>query len=334
MSSGKRTTDGSPPTLLRTVRCAFLRCWPHFWVRFQPRLYFFEEIDNGIHPSRLHLLIDLIERQTTKEGIQVVTTTHSPDLLSMVSDSAYTNTSVVSRLEETDDAIIRPIHELPNATALRKDQGLGSTPFGRLDRSRVGVFRRRRPAEMNILVIPEDFRNDQYILRPIFKKLMRNLGKRHAHVRVCHDPLLGGIDQALRAERIQEIIDQYRGMTDIFILCVDRDGVKGRRAKLNRIEKKFRSGCIFLAQNAWEEIETWVLAGLDLPTDWSWADVRAEVQVKEKYFEKLAAQRGVTDGPGGGRKTLGEEAARRISAIRQKCREDFDALAERIRDAI
>ena len=43
-------------------------------------LYFFKEIDNGIHPSRLHLLIDLIERQTAKGGIQVITTTHSPEL--------------------------------------------------------------------------------------------------------------------------------------------------------------------------------------------------------------------------------------------------------------
>ena len=31
------------------------------------RLYFFEEIDNGIHPSRLRLLLDLIER-TDREG--------------------------------------------------------------------------------------------------------------------------------------------------------------------------------------------------------------------------------------------------------------------------
>ena len=30
------------------------------------RLYFFEEIDNGIHPSRLRLLLDLIEGQTAK----------------------------------------------------------------------------------------------------------------------------------------------------------------------------------------------------------------------------------------------------------------------------
>ena len=39
------------------------------------RLYFFEEIDNGIHPSRLRLLLDLIEGQTAKGGTQVVTTT-------------------------------------------------------------------------------------------------------------------------------------------------------------------------------------------------------------------------------------------------------------------
>ena len=88
-------------------------------------LYIFEEIDNGIHPARLHLLVDLIERQTAKGEVQVVTTTHSPDLLSMVSDKTFENTSVVCRLEDTNDAIIRPVSGLPNAKELRKSQGLG-----------------------------------------------------------------------------------------------------------------------------------------------------------------------------------------------------------------
>ena len=87
---------------------------------------------------------------------------------------------------------------------------------------------------------------------------------------------------------------------------------------------------MFLAEHAWEELETWVLAGLELPDGWRWADVRAEVQVKEQYFGPLAIQRGVTDRPGGGRKPLAEEAARRFGAIRQKCREDFDALVNRV----
>ncbi|MXY16891.1 MAG: AAA family ATPase, partial [Acidobacteria bacterium] len=89
------------------------------------RLYVFEEIDNGIHPSRMRLLLDLIEGQTEKEKIQVVTTTHSPDLLALVRDNAFENTSVVCRLEQTDDAVIRRVNDLPNAGKIRRTQGLG-----------------------------------------------------------------------------------------------------------------------------------------------------------------------------------------------------------------
>ena len=89
------------------------------------RTYVFEEIDNGIHPSRMRLLLDLIEGQTAKGPIQVVTTTHSPDLLSMVSDKTFENTSVVCRREETDDAVIRRVNELPRAEEIRRKQGLG-----------------------------------------------------------------------------------------------------------------------------------------------------------------------------------------------------------------
>ena len=88
-------------------------------------LYFFEEIDNGIHPVRLNLLMDLIERQTAKRGIQVLTTTHAPTLLTVMNDKTFENTSVVCRLEDTSDAIIRPVAKLPNVRELRKDQGLG-----------------------------------------------------------------------------------------------------------------------------------------------------------------------------------------------------------------
>ena len=88
-------------------------------------MYVFEEIDNGIHPSRMRLLLDLIEGQTAKGRIQVVTTTHSPDLLSIVSDKTFENTSVVCRREQTDDAVIRRVAELPKAGEIRHNQGLG-----------------------------------------------------------------------------------------------------------------------------------------------------------------------------------------------------------------
>ncbi len=88
-------------------------------------LYFFEEIDNGIHPSRLWLLMDFIERQTAKGNIQVITTTHSPALLSWMRDETFENTSVVYRYDHWSDSVIRPIADLYNLRELRNSQGLG-----------------------------------------------------------------------------------------------------------------------------------------------------------------------------------------------------------------
>ena len=90
-----------------------------------PYIYLFEEIENGLHASRLHLLIELIEQVTSDGTKQVIATTHSPNLLSLVRDATFESTSVVCRLEDANEAIIRPVAELPKARELRKTQGLG-----------------------------------------------------------------------------------------------------------------------------------------------------------------------------------------------------------------
>ena len=187
---------------------------------------------------------------------------------------------------------------------------------------------------MKVMIIPEDFRKDQYILKPLFSRLFKRLGASPLEVYVCQDPLLGGTGEALKTEQLATIVEDQKGMMDIFILCVDRDGQEGRRRRLDQIEAEFQGNCVFFAENAWEEIETWVLAGLTLPSDWRWVDVRREVQVKEVYFDILAQQRGVAGGRDGGRRVLGEEASRRIRAIRQKCPEDFESLARRLETAV
>ena len=88
-------------------------------------VYFFEEIDTGIHPARLSLLIELIERQTAKGGVQVLATTHTPGLLDLVNDTTFESTSVVYRGEDSADAVIRPVTDLPRVRELRESQGLG-----------------------------------------------------------------------------------------------------------------------------------------------------------------------------------------------------------------
>ena len=87
-------------------------------------IYFFEEIDTGIHPNRLWLLLELIERQTAKGRIQVITTTHSSALLAWINDETFEHTSVVYRDQYWKDSVIRPIADLYNLRELRKSRGL------------------------------------------------------------------------------------------------------------------------------------------------------------------------------------------------------------------
>lgn len=186
---------------------------------------------------------------------------------------------------------------------------------------------------MKVLVIPEDFRKDQYMLKPIIGAIMAKLGKPRAKVMICQDPLLGGVDEALKWENIKSIINQY-AMVDIFVLCVDRDGKEGRKNALAKIEEKaatiLASGRLFLAENAWQEIEVWVLAGHVLPPDRKWQDIRQEVHPKETYFLPFAEERKLLNSPGEGRKTLTEEAVQRYNRIRQLCPEDIIVLENRI----
>jgi predicted ATPase len=86
-------------------------------------VYFFEEIDAGIHPARQWLVLALIEKQAAKRGIQVITTTHSPDMLTFVNDDTFEHLSAVCRLEDSHDAVIRSVAQLPNARDLRTSQG-------------------------------------------------------------------------------------------------------------------------------------------------------------------------------------------------------------------
>ena len=183
---------------------------------------------------------------------------------------------------------------------------------------------------MRVRVIPEDHLNDQYILKPLFERLFDQLGFANTGVRVCQ-LRIRGVNEALKSEKIREVIDRY-SMDDVFILCVDRDCNENRRDRLDQLENEFNPR--LLAVNAWEEIETWALAGLELPNEWRWADIRAECDVKERFFEPFAELKGVSDRPSGGRDVLGELSSRRINVIRQKCPEDFDALARRLENLI
>ncbi len=192
---------------------------------------------------------------------------------------------------------------------------------------------------VNVLIIPEDFPKDQWVLGPIVEKMMAAMNVK-AKVRVCQNPRLQGVSEALKWERIEEIISLYRGMVRVFLLIVDRDCKVGRRTSLDNIEQLAGAQLagtdrVFLAENAWQEVEVWVLAGeRDLPADWAWAQVRAECDPKEQYYDAYARARGVLDAPHEGRQRLAAEAAANYPRIRSLCPEDVASLETRLRAAL
>jgi predicted ATPase len=88
------------------------------------RFYFFEEFENGLHPARLHLLLQLVERRTSEGAIQMVATTHSPQLLRFLSLEAVKHASLVYRQAESSDARISRIMDIAPIQDIIKKQDL------------------------------------------------------------------------------------------------------------------------------------------------------------------------------------------------------------------
>jgi len=188
---------------------------------------------------------------------------------------------------------------------------------------------------MNVLIIPEDCTHDQYILKPIIEGILRELKKAQANVRVLRDPNLGGVERALKSEELSRILDRNKGMYQLILLLVDRDGKVGRRNQLVALERQFGptlpAKCCFLAEVAIEEIEVWASAGVDLLDGWRMEEVRKLHNPKEDYFSLLAKHLAVATGQSGGRRHMGKEAGKNIDRVLTRCPE-LKHLSSRISD--
>jgi predicted ATPase len=76
-------------------------------------LNFFEELETGLHPTRLYLLLDFIEKQTEKEPLQVITTSHSPQMLRFLNAKSRDHVAVMYRLPGSPAAHIKQLRDFP-----------------------------------------------------------------------------------------------------------------------------------------------------------------------------------------------------------------------------
>lgn len=80
-----------------------------------PELLFIEEIETGLHPTRLDLLANLIEQRTEQTDTQVIATTHSPLLLQVLDQETLEDAQLVYRTGDGPEARITPLLQVPTA---------------------------------------------------------------------------------------------------------------------------------------------------------------------------------------------------------------------------
>lgn len=78
-----------------------------------------EEPDVGLHPSRIRLLVELLEYVTGERGVQVIATTHSSAMLAHLKPDALANVVAFARDPDTGDTMCSRAGDLPHFEQLR-----------------------------------------------------------------------------------------------------------------------------------------------------------------------------------------------------------------------
>jgi predicted ATPase len=84
-----------------------------FFQPDMPGILTIEEIENGIHASRLRLLVELLRSRAAAGKTQVMATTHSPVVLAWLKPEEYATTFYCHRDEETGESKITALSEIP-----------------------------------------------------------------------------------------------------------------------------------------------------------------------------------------------------------------------------
>jgi predicted ATPase len=84
-----------------------------FFQPDMPEVLTIEEIENGIHPARMRVLLELLRNRAGQAGVQVMATTHSPLLLDWLRPDEWASAFFCRRDPQSGAATIRPLTDIP-----------------------------------------------------------------------------------------------------------------------------------------------------------------------------------------------------------------------------
>jgi predicted ATPase len=102
-----------PAPILSDGTLRFAAITAAFFQPDLPEILTLEEIENGLHPTRLRLLVELMKAMSKSGNVQVMATTHSPLILEWLNPDDYATTFVCERDESTGATNIIPLSDIP-----------------------------------------------------------------------------------------------------------------------------------------------------------------------------------------------------------------------------
>ena len=102
-----------PAPVLSDGTLRFAALTAAFFQPDMPGIMTIEEIENGIHASRVQLLLELFRTQAEATKIQIFATTHSPEILDWLQEEDYKTTFLCTRNESTGETKIRSLADVP-----------------------------------------------------------------------------------------------------------------------------------------------------------------------------------------------------------------------------
>jgi AAA domain, putative AbiEii toxin, Type IV TA system/RecF/RecN/SMC N terminal domain len=90
-------------------------------------LILIEEIENGLHPARIHLLVELLTGLTAERDVQILATTHSPAVLGALADTDLELAKaalVFGRVPNEPGTVARRLGDLPHFDEVVQRRGI------------------------------------------------------------------------------------------------------------------------------------------------------------------------------------------------------------------
>lgn len=118
----RRDGGDYPAPVLSDGTLRFAAIAAAFFQPSLPQVLVLEEIESGLHPTRLRLLVELLKSQAGKGISQVMATSHSPFAISWLKEEDYEHVFLCTKDDATGATSITPFSKIPRLMELARKQ--------------------------------------------------------------------------------------------------------------------------------------------------------------------------------------------------------------------